>query len=199
MSDQAKLSLTGAILAGGRSSRLGRDKACVEIAGRSMLARAVEAVRPLACEILVVGRAQLEPSTRGIRCLPDERPGLGPMGGLLTALDAASHERVLCLACDMPLVTTRILQRLAQVTEDADAVALRSGDRVEPLCAIYHRRIRPVVRERVAQGLLAMHELLEAVRTTYVELDPTDQQLVFNVNTPEDLARAERLVQEMKR
>ena len=99
---------TGAVLCGGGSRRMGRDKAVIVVAGETLLARAARTLSGVFDEVLVVGREAPPPGLPPhVRALADERPGLGPLGGIATALAAAGHEWVFVCACDMPLLDAR--------------------------------------------------------------------------------------------
>jgi molybdopterin-guanine dinucleotide biosynthesis protein A len=187
--------LTAAILAGGTSMRLGKDKAYAEVGTRPMLERAIAAVEPLAEEILVVGRTELDFPAGHVRCVPDEQAGLGPLGGLASALIAASYDRVLCTGCDMPFLSTELLSRLVRVKPLADAAVLRVGCKVEPLCAVYHKRVHPIVLRLIRDGERRMQGLLQTLDLAYIDVGLECETALFNVNTPEDLAAANRLAQ----
>ena len=187
--------LTAAILAGGKSSRLGSDKALAEVGSRPMLNRAIAAVEPLAKEILVVGRMELNFPAGNAQCIPDIQPGLGPVGGLASALAVASHDRVLCIGCDMPFLNTGLLRLLVHSSPHADVTILRVGGKVEPLCAIYHRRIQPIVLRLIREGQLRMREMFGILKTAYCDVGSECENMLFNVNTPDDLDLAKRLAQ----
>src|SRR5947209_3261783 len=105
------MSATGIILAGGRSRRMGRDKALLRIEGETLLERTVRVTRALADEVIVVGRPRLE-GPGGVLRLEDERPDSGPLGGLYTGLRHASNAVTIVVACDLPNVETAVLRRL---------------------------------------------------------------------------------------
>ncbi len=95
---------TGVVLAGGRSSRMGRDKALIPYAGRTLLERALDILEPQVQELLVIGDP-MKYGHVGPFVVADDIPGVGPLGGIVTAMRYASHDRLLVLACDMPHVT----------------------------------------------------------------------------------------------
>ena len=106
---------TGVVLAGGKSSRMGRDKALVQVEGITLLDRAIEQLRPHAKEVLVIGDpARYTPIHAHV--VPDDEPGNGPLGGLVTALAHARYVRVLVLACDMPNITECGFGRVSVLT-----------------------------------------------------------------------------------
>lgn len=189
--------VAGAVLVGGASSRMGRDKAHVRIAGASCATRVGRLLASLFEEVLLVGGDP--PGDAPGRRVPDPAGPVCALRGLVAALEAARSPRVLVAATDLPLLTPELLLALVAWPE-AQAVVPRSRRGAQPLCALYARdAVLPVARERLGSGRLKLHELLAAVATDYVEeevlerVDPAGHALL-NVNTPDDLARADRLL-----
>lgn len=182
---------TGVVLAGGRSSRMGRDKALIALDGITLLDRAIDLLRPHAKEILVIGDpAKYAPAHATV--LPDDVPGRGPIGGITTAMRRARYVRLLVLACDLPGLNDRLLVQLKQgLGGTVDAVVPRHGDGVEPLAAAYHRHAIDAFQQRSAAGHLKMGEALGAINTAWLDIRPGKDgwpaDLFRNVNTPGDL------------
>ena len=208
--------LTAVILAGGRATRLGgRDKASLPVGGKTLLNRRVDLLQPLCPEIVIVShrlarpamgrQAAPEPSARparanrDIRIVGDEAPGCGPLMGLYTGLLHSRTERSFITACDMPFLSRPLLLHLRSYADTCDAVVPRIGRYLEPLFAVYSHDCLHAVRAALDRGNRRADSFLDLVRTRYVdepELRRYDPELIsfFNVNTPEDLERAERLV-----
>lgn len=169
----------GVVLAGGASSRMGRDKALLEIDGETLAARAVRLLGEVCEEVIVAdaGRGLLPGS------VPDG-PGQGPAAGILGAARARPGERLLVLAVDLPRVTVALLRRLAGA--DADLVIPRWERGLEPLCALYAPAAVRALEERVGRGRLDPRSLAETpgLRVAYLE-EPGE--LFLNWNRPEDL------------
>lgn len=172
---------------------MGQDKALMVLPsnGRTFLDHALDQLAPLVDDLLVVGHPEIH-GHAGPFVIPDDQPGLGPLGGLLTAMRYASHDRLLLLAVDMPNVTEALFTRLKlELGHFTDAAICRHGGQAEPLAGAYHRRCSPIFQSLIERGTLKMSEALQAVRTTWVDLDvgadgwPAD--LFHNVNRPEDL------------
>lgn len=183
---------TGVVLAGGRSSRMGRDKALLPWDGGTLLEFAVERLRPHVREVLVIGDPERYSVTHAIT-VPDELAGLGPLGGLVTALRRARYDRALITACDLPGLNDRLLMALKRTLgpSGADAVVPTHKDHWEPLAAAYHRRcLEPFERQLRLQQLRLTTALGEVdVRTLPVEpgAHGWPQDLFRNLNRPEDL------------
>ncbi len=181
----------GVVLAGGKSSRMGRDKALVESDGRTLLANAVGLLRPHVEELLIIGDPTMHQGT-GPLVLADDTPGLGPLGGILTALRYAWNDRLIVLACDMPNVNSALFERLKSLYDEGhDAVVPQCDGRLEPLAAIYHRHCRGAFAAAIAEGELKMSMAVERVNARYVQVCPGEEgwpaDLFRNINAPSDL------------
>lgn len=181
----------GVVLAGGKSSRMGRDKALLERNGRTLIANAVELLRPHVDELLIIGDP-VKYDHVGPITIADDRPGLGPLGGILTALRYAWNDRIIVLACDMPHVTAAFIEQLKGLADaEHDAVVAQCDGRLEPLAAVYHRRCQRTFAELLEKGDLRMSDAIERVRTRYVQVCPGEDgwpaDLFRNINTPTDL------------
>jgi len=182
-------SVTAALLLGGASSRMGRDKAHLPLEGVAAATRLATMLGDLFEEVLLVG-GDPPPDAPG-RAVPDPEGPRSALRGLVGALEAATAERVLVVATDLMTLSTPLLMALLACPE-ADAVVPRSGARAHPLCALYRREpVRSLARQRLADGELALMGLLEEVRVSYLEgadlraVDP-DGSALFNVNTPDE-------------
>lgn len=187
------------VLAGGRSSRMGEDKARLTLDGRSMLERIVDAVRPVARRIVLVGRA----SELGLAAVPDARIGFGPLAGIEAALASCETRAAIVLACDLPFVSTALLDRLldrAGAEPDAVVVAEDFDGRVAPLCGVYPVSTRASVTRLLDAGERRPRALENVVPYVRLAFDayaslPNAKRLLRNVNTPEDLDSARSIVE----
>lgn len=181
--------LTAAILAGGKSSRMGANKALLSFRGQPMISAVADAVRPVASRLVVVTDDAPPYAALGFDTIADIHKDCGPLGGLHAALTASRTDRVLLLACDIPLVTTDLLRHLASYPSAAPARVAENGGRAHPLCAIYRQGCLPEIERLIASGRLAMAALLDAVGAERVHI-PSDlpwyrSDLLKNFNDPE--------------
>jgi molybdopterin-guanine dinucleotide biosynthesis protein A len=187
-----------AILAGGQASRMhGQAKSFLVVDGRRIIDRQLDVLRQLFGEIFVVASDPAAYAPLGLRVVADERPGEGPLMGILTAITRAAAPRVVCVACDMPFLSAAALARLADPSEPADVVVPVVAGRAEPLFARWSRACAPALRARLAAGDRAVHHALadlDVRRLDEAELRAIDPRLRFlaNCNTPDDLWRAGR-------
>lgn len=180
----------GFVLVGGRSSRMGRDKAMLPLRGRTMVEAVAAAVAAATGSVILIGDP-LRYQALGFHVIADERPGLGPLGGIATALSNTSEQWNLITACDMPNLTAPFLQSLlaAAGRGDADCLLPEWNQMPEPLCAVYHVRCLPTIREAIDRGVLKVIDALARLRIT--RLNSPEISYFQNVNTPEDWALAE--------
>ena len=187
--------ITAAILAGGQSRRMGTDKAALEIGGMSLLERTARAALGCELSVLIAGRARpAEWPLDAVLFAEDALPGLGPLGGLATALRQAETS-VLALACDLPLLTADALRWLLTCREQAGPHGLVSvnGSQREPLFSIYHLSVLPLIESRLAEGRRSLHGLIEAGEFTFVQTPDWVAAQLVNVNTEEEWGRVGKL------
>jgi molybdopterin-guanine dinucleotide biosynthesis protein A len=191
------INLSAVILAGGQSSRMGRDKAWVEFDGQPLIHRALDAVRSSGItEIFVSGRAGTDYSILRCPVLLDLESGLGPLSGIERALDTTEASLMLVLAVDLPRMTAGFLQGLVGHCEPLTGVIPKLKERLEPLAAVYPKRCRFIARDCLLKRRLAARDFAEAclreraVRTFVVPR--ADRSCFDNWNSPSDIGTAER-------
>ena len=194
--------VSGIVLAGGSSSRLGQNKALVRIAGRSLIERVVEVLRPLVSDVLLVtqnGRYAESFADLELATVTDIYSGVGTLGGLHAGLSAMQTECGLVVGCDMPFLNADLLGFMISQACGYDVVMPRIGKYHEPLHALYSRRCVPAMERSIQAGRRRILYALSGVRVRYIEeaeidcFDP-DHLSFFNVNTPEELERARALL-----
>jgi molybdenum cofactor guanylyltransferase len=189
--------VTLAIQAGGRSSRMGRDKGLVELAGKPLVSHIIDRLGSLAGEVLITTNDPPSYAAFGIRTAADTDPGAGALDGLFTALTAAAGDPVLVVACDMPFASRPLAAHLLALSATAEAVVPRPGEEFEPLFAVYRRSCAAAIRRALDGGRRRVISFFTEVDLRVVEADDIrsidpDPLAFFNVNTPADLAEAER-------
>ena len=164
-------SVAAAIIAGGPARRLGgATKPLLEIGGRAVADRQLAVLRPIFSRLLVVGNNPAPWRARGVEVVADRVAGAGPLAGISAALSAAGDsESVVCLAGDLPFLSPALLLALRDRAAEAEALAPRPAGRAEPLCARYAVGARAAVDARLAAGQLALHELLAALSTAWLD------------------------------
>jgi molybdopterin-guanine dinucleotide biosynthesis protein A len=189
--------LTAFILAGGKSTRMGTDKAFVDMDGRTLLARALELARSLTPDVRIVGDPAKFASFAPV--VEDVFRNCGPLGGIHAALRASHTELNLMLAVDIPFVSPPLLQYLIKRARSSSATVTvaQAGGGWQPLCAVYRREFAEAAEQSLRAGRYKIDALFEAPRTQLI----TEEELIAagfppkmfrNLNTPEELADAKR-------
>jgi molybdenum cofactor guanylyltransferase len=171
----------GYVLVGGRSSRMGRDKARLPFRGGSLADWVAREVTAAAGSAILVGDSELG--------IADLYPGEGPLGGILTALEHSRAEWNLIVACDMPMVAAGFLRRLIEAAQQAGCDVLAPcapAGRLEPLCAVYRSSALQPMRARFAGGIRKVTDAFDGLRVTALKVTEVEQ--FQNLNTPEDWA-----------
>jgi molybdopterin-guanine dinucleotide biosynthesis protein A len=188
-----------AILAGGRSRRMGRDKALLPLGGATVVERVAAAAKPLSDEQFVVANERAPYEFLGLPVVEDIRKSAGPLGGLQAALHYAKRPVVCLLACDLPFLTTEFLRFLSTLIGGHQAVIPLADSRPQPLCAFYSVSCLTAVENALEKNDFRMDAFHESVEVRFVEhrdwgvYDP-DGTLFANVNHPEDYERARELL-----
>ncbi len=189
--------LTGLILAGGASSRMGVDKALLEFDGQPLLRRVARRLHPVCSELLVASGDGERLAGFGYRQIADARPGSGPLGGLVAGLEAAPNDLVAAVAVDMPFASGAMFAFLAERWDGEDAVVPVSDRGPEPLHAVYARSADRPLRRCLEDGTLSVIRSLDSLRVTWVDrtgwegIEPLGR-FASNLNRPEDLPDAIR-------
>lgn len=198
------LGASAIVLAGGQSRRLGQDKSLLVLDGQPLLVRTVGRLEALSDDLIVVANdpGRYAPLQLHARLVPDERPDVGSLMGILSGLRVARYPYALVVACDMPFLSVTLLRHLLSLAPGYDVVIPRLGDEVEPLHAVYSRSCLPAMEQILAQGRRRIIAFFDMVRVRHVpqaEIDSLDpEHLSFlNINTPEDWLRVQALAEEV--
>ena len=199
------LEVSGIVLAGGMSRRLGRDKAVEEIGGEPLVSRVISRLSQVTQQTVIVvndtERASVLPLPDSARVAVDIHPGKGSLGGIFTGLSAAEADWGLVVACDMPFLNVELLGHLLRERDGFDAVVPQVDGRPEPTHAAYSRACLPHIERRLLADDLKIDRFFDDVRVKLVpqreveQMDPRHLSF-FNVNTQGDLDRAVALAAE---
>ncbi|MFQ6111228.1 MAG: molybdenum cofactor guanylyltransferase [Nitrospinota bacterium] len=200
---EISVDVTGVILAGGESSRMGRNKAFLEVGGERLVDRAVSLLEGLFEELILIANDLSAYAYLGLRTLPDRFPGKKSLGGIHTALLHMKTPYCFVAACDMPFLKEGLVRYLLSLREGYEVVVPRLDWGLEPLCAVYSQACLKPIERLLNRGDLKIINFFPEVRVCEVARDDLmrfDPELdsFFNINTPEDLARANRLLSEKK-
>lgn len=179
--------ITIGILAGGKSSRMGEDKALLKYGQETFLEHIVNILKPLG-EIVVAARAGQELSNiDGINLVYDKYTDCGPLAGMANILASSKNSWCFICAVDMPKISVELVSYLEEFcSSDYDCVCLTVAGQAQPLCALYRSSLLPIVEEQLENNSYKLQDILTKVRTKYVDIERScfDADCVLNVNTP---------------
>lgn len=193
--------LTVCVQAGGASSRMGEDKALKPFLGRPLIQRVVDRLQPIADELIVTTNRLDAYAFLQLPLHSDLKPGRGALGGLYTAIASAAHPLVAVAACDMPFASSTLFEAMGKImeSEQVDVVIAKSEEGYEPLHAIYRRETcLPAIESAIEADQWKVVSWFPTVKVRELRTDEVKQfdpsELAFwNVNTPEEFAKAERI------
>lgn len=194
-------SVSAILLAGGKSSRLGTDKAKVKLDGESVMINSIAGKLSLLSDDIVVstnGR-RYEDITIPVRWATDVKPGAGSLMGLYSGLLAVKNDYAIAVACDMPFINIELLKYMISLPRDYDALLPRIGEQTEQLHSIYAKKCLPAMEKFLDAGRLKITSFLDEINVEYVSEDVVsryDPQHLsfFNVNTAEQLKEAQDIL-----
>lgn len=189
----------GFITAGGRSSRMGVDKAWLEIGGRAMIEHVIAALTPVTRSVALIANSP-EYARLGLRVFSDTHKGIGPLEAIRTSLENARAPRVALVGCDLPFVTSELFRFLLGLKGGHQAIVpIGPDERLEPLCAVYSADALDCVTDLIERGERKVSKLFDIVPTRLVAFDELchlrmSEFFFQNVNTPEDYLRACKVI-----
>jgi molybdopterin-guanine dinucleotide biosynthesis protein A len=193
--DAAVLPSTAIVLAGGRSTRMGRPKALLPFGDRPLILHVVETLSPLFTDVVVVAAPSQVLPELPATVVRDEVAFQGPVAGIGRGLAAAGMDVSFVISCDSVFLDPRLIRHLVDRVEDHDAAVPHWHGRFQPLHAVYRRTVLPHLEARLARGELRLTAVLDTVKTRRIDeaeiraFDPEGLSF-FNVNTPDDYAWA---------
>lgn len=173
------------ILAGGQSRRLGRNKALVEVKGQTIIEKVVSAVPAKKENIKIVTSSFQTFRFLKLKMISDIYPGLGPIGGVHAGLVDSTFDLNFFLACDLPLISTKVIQLVLDSYSGQDVFGLRTKKGLEPLCTLYSKNCISAIDNQMKIKDYSLHNLLETMPSEFIEME--NSNLLFNMNTKQDL------------
>lgn len=202
--DLNKADITGVVLAGGQSSRMGFNKAEAEMHGESMLIRMIEKLKEITPIIVVSSGSASYPNIPWMQ-IPDMYPQCGPMGGIYSVLKTSNTSLNLVVSCDIPLVSRSLLEYIVSAAVKSNAlitVPVDENGQLQMICAVYHKDVLPILKQQIDSHLFKMKNLLDLLTVEYVRITKEhplfDENAFMNVNSPINLEEARKLWSKQK-
>jgi molybdopterin-guanine dinucleotide biosynthesis protein A len=184
------MNITGIILAGGKSTRMGQEKGLIEIAGKPMIQHVINHIAPL-CDQILISANREEYKDFGYNVVKDVIKDIGPAGGIASCLPYSKHKKNIIISYDLPSASTLFIQRLLHLSEDYEITIPECDKHLQPLCGIYQKDIYPEFIKLVRNGHLALKYLVKRFNLKIVDetmLQGIDiREALRNINTEEDL------------
>lgn len=189
------MKVTGIILAGGKSSRMGAEKGLQPVCGKPLISYAIEALNSL-CDEIIISSSSDAYDGFGFKIIADEFPGIGPMGGIYSSLKQSTSAKNLILSCDLPFVTHQLMDYILQQSGKFEvAVPWEGGRHYEPLCGFYNRMVLEKMKSFIEKGNYKLPDLFEEININRLIINEKtvvyQPNLFLNVNTSSDLLKAE--------
>jgi len=184
--------VSGVILVGGKSTRYGRNKALVKIGGIPLIERVTHVLQPLFKNVVLITNTPKTYAHLNLPMYQDIIKGLGPLGGIYTALKSISEEAGFFVACDMPTLNPDLIAYMVELWKDHDVVAPKITWKIEALHALYRKSCLPPIEKLIKNGQYQVIRFFDLVSVRYVDeneikrFDPSLRSF-FNINLPEDL------------
>ncbi|PKP52196.1 MAG: hypothetical protein CVT92_09995 [Bacteroidetes bacterium HGW-Bacteroidetes-1] len=186
--------ITGIILAGGKSSRMGAEKALMKLDNREMIAWPLALLKKFCSQILISANSSNFDHLQ-LEVVPDVYPNCGPMAGLHACMLASSADDFLVISCDMPFVNETIIKQLLSLYPLNQAVIASYKEETIPVCAYYHRSVLPLLEQELEAGLLKMKRFIDKTDHAFVHFNNPELILrLSNINTPEEYEQALKLL-----
>jgi len=179
-----EIKFSGLVIAGGKSQRMGTNKALMIYDGERLIDRAIGILKPIAQEVILISNLRID----GID-IPqsvDTIKEIGPLGGLFTGLSKITNEYAFVIPCDVPLINTSVYQMLTKHIQGFDAVVPQLPDgSIEPLIAIYSKPILSEIKQQIELKNYKLTDLLKRIKVNFIQVN--EMYLFKNLNTPNDL------------
>ncbi len=193
---KTKQEYTGIILAGGQSSRMGKEKGLIQWKGKTLIENAISILAPL-CENIVISANNDHFDSFGYPVFEDLFPGCGPMGGIFSTLTKSKTPNNLVIPTDTPLISLEIYQHLISHEGSFDVIVpVDHNSFYQPLCAVYSKSVLPAMEGQINEGILGFTPLLNKVEIKAVhfhsKLDFYNSNTFYNINSPADLEAISR-------
>lgn len=186
-----KLNITGIILAGGKSSRMGTDKGFILLNETPFVQYSIEALKPLVSEIIIVSD-DASYDVFGLRRITDSIKNAGPVSGICSGLEASSTAYNIILSCDIPFINSEIIQRLIEaIDETSEIIQIESEGKTMPLIALYRKQVKEPFHKLLQQNERRLRVAVNTCNVKNIVLTKENAHFTTNVNTQNDLKRLE--------
>ena len=183
------MQITGIILSGGKSTRMGTDKALLTLNNKTLLQNAIEICKPV-CQNILISSDNSNHKNHGYKTIPDEFKNCGPLGGIYSCLKKSVTDWNFVISVDAAFVKTSFIEALAKNTVQFDAVVPVHNKGKEPLISMFHKSVLTTMEKHLKTGNFKMHNLINALNTNFLDTQTwvtKYPQIFYNLNNPDDI------------
>ena len=190
--------ITAVILAGGKSSRFGSDKAFIKIEGAPLIRKQIKILKNIFKKIIIVTNTPAKYKLKNVKVISDIIPGLGPLSGIHAGLSASDSFYNFVMACDMPFITLSLIRYIMRNKNSYDIIIPKIDKKTHPLFGVYSKNCIPVIEKMLKQDKLNVSSLFIKVKSRFIlkeeiEKFDTDLSSLININTKEELEVAKKM------
>ncbi len=184
------MKITGIILAGGLSSRMGTDKALIQLDKHKMIEKVIKLIHPF-CDNLIISANKNKYHKFGYKVVKDKYKKIGPLGGIITCLNKSNTERNLIISCDTPNISKKTILKLLKESQNYDITLPYHNDRCEPLIAVYNRNCIEKLELMVNSSSYKLQSIINNLNSNIIYFDESDkkEKEFININSKKDLKR----------
>jgi molybdopterin-guanine dinucleotide biosynthesis protein A len=184
------MNVTGIILSGGKSTRMGLDKGLLELNGKPMIQHVIDHIDPI-CDQILISTNEKKYEDFGFPVYKDVITDIGPAGGIISCLVHSTNNKNIIISCDLPYASTNFIRKLIDLSGDFEITLPRTGPYFQPLCAVYSKDVYRTFRDCIKQGMYSLKSIIMEFQIQVIEQDDISEfdlaKELKNINTPEDL------------
>jgi molybdopterin-guanine dinucleotide biosynthesis protein A len=184
------MGVSGIILSGGKSSRMGKDKGLIELNGKPMIQHVIDHIEPI-CDQVLISANDKAYEDFGYPVHNDEINEIGPAGGIISCLKHSTNENNIIISCDLPFASTEFIRKLLDLSGDYKITLPKSGPHYQPLCAVYSNEVYAVFMDCINKGIYSLKSIIKEFRIQVIMQEDIEgfdlSKELRNINYPDDL------------
>ncbi len=192
------MTLTGIILAGGKSSRIGQNKALLDLSGKKIIEIIYEKITSLFNDVIIISNSPEDYQFMGLKIYRDIFPGFGPLAGIHSGLISSKTESNFIISCDLPLISTEAVKYIISYKSDKAAMIYKKNGQLQFLCGIYNKKCLPVLDDLLKCKILNVRDFISKIDVEILNAEIFPDEIFFNLNTIEDYDYLLKKIQTIK-
>ncbi len=185
------MGVSGIILSGGKSTRMGKDKGLIKLNGKPMIQHVIDHIDPI-CDQILISANDKTYEDFGYPVYYDEINDIGPAGGIISSLKHSSNKKNIVISCDLPFASTKFIRTLLELSGDYAITLPMSRQHYQPLCAVYSKEVYPVFMEYISKGIYSLKSIIKEFRIRIIKQEDIEgfdlSRELRNINYPDDLS-----------